>query len=253
MEKQKIYGRPALKMFATGTYGTCAGCGHPLIGRIIYECLDELGIKDRTIQVSGVGCTAFISMTTLIDTALCTHGTAPAVLTGIKQALYDEPIVYAIQGDGDAAAIGAGALINAAVRGERITIIMANNANYGTTGGQMGPTTLAGQVTTTCPQGRDPIKHGWPVHTAEMLATIKSVAYSARGAVNSPKNFQQAKKYVKTAFQKQMDDVGFSFVEILDFCPTNWKMSPVNALDWVEKRMIPEFPLGEFRNVDSIV
>jgi len=252
MEKIQICGIPALRRVDGATLGTCAGCGHPLVGRIIYESIEELGIKDRVIQGVGVGCTGFVGFATNLDSALCTHGTAPAMLTGIKHALFDEPIVYAYQGDGDAAAIGAGALINAAVRSEKMTIIMGNNFNYGTTGGQMGPTTLTGQVTTTTPGGRDPARHGWPVHVAEMLATIKGVAYSARGAVISPKYFQQTKKYVKTAFQRQIDGVGFSFVEILVPCPTNWHMTPVEALDWMEQNAIPEFPLGEFRNVDRL-
>lgn len=249
MHKDLICGVPKLKRVAREKLGMCPGCGHPLVGRIICEVLEELGIQDRAIQGVGVGCTGHVSLTTNIDAANCTHGTVPAMLTGMKHALFDEPIVYGYQGDGDAGSIGAGALIGAAARAEKITLIMGNNANYGTTGGQAGPTSLLGQVTTTTPLGRDGARQGYPLHVAELLATIKGVAYSARGAVNNPANYQRTKGYVKIAFQKQIDGIGLGFVEILVTCPVNWHMTPLEALNWVENTMIPEFPLGEFKNV----
>jgi len=173
------------------------------------------------------------------------------VATAIKRVLRDEPIVFTVQGDGDCVAIGAGSLFNAVARAERISVFMVNNANFGTTGGQLAPTTLMGQVTTTTPRGRTPAE-GYPVHVPEVLVNFKGVAYAARGAVHTPANYQRTKRYLKTAFQKQIDGVGFSFVEILAACPPDWHMTPVESLRFIEEKMIPEFPLGEFKNVDRI-
>lgn len=247
MKKKKVYGLPKYRLAIPGLI--CTGCGHGFMGQLFAEIVDELGIADKVVHVAGVGCGGYASFTCKFDMTICTHGTAPAVATGIKRALDGKPIVFTYQGDGDAIAIGAGALVNAAARAERITVIMGNNANYGTTGGQLAPTTLIGQRTTTTPEGRDPELHGYPIHVAELLAQIDGVVYSARGAVNNPANYQRTRKYLKTAFQKQIDDEGFTFVEVLVACPTDWRMPPLNALEWMEEVMIPAFPLGEFKNV----
>ena len=232
--------------------GGCPGCGHPLAAKAILEAIEELEIAGRVVAVGGIGCHGLAMIMANLDRTIGAHGTAPATATGIKQALFDDAIVLTIQGDGDCAAIGAGYLVNAAARAERITVFMLNNANYGTTGGQMAPTSLLGQVTPTTPKGRDPRMSGYPLHVPEMLATIRGVVYSARSAVSSPANFQRTKRYAKAALQKQMEDVGFSFVEILTPCPVNWHMNPVDALKWMEEKQIAEYPLGEFKNVAQI-
>ena len=228
----------------------CPGCQHPTIGRIIAEVLEEMDLDGKAIEVTGIGCNSAVAMLN-VDVLLGSHGGAPDMATAIKR-LSPGTFVFTVQGDGDCIAIGAGSFIGALTRGEMITIIMCNNANYGTTGGQLAPTTLIGQVTTTTPGGRDAVTEGYPVHTAELAATFKGVAYSARGALSTPANYQRTRRYIKTAFQKQVDHVGLSFVEILSACPANWHLSPVESLGWIEERMIPEFPLGEFKNVDLI-
>lgn len=230
----------------------CPGCQHPTIGRIIAEVLDELDIADNVIGVTGIGCNAGAIALLNIDVLLGAHGRPPDEATAIKR-LCPDAIVFTIQGDGDCISIGAGPFIGALTRGEKITIIMCNNANYGTTGGQQAPTTLINQVTTTTSDGRKAATGGYPAHTAELAAVFKGVAYSARGALNNPANYQRTKKYVKKAFQKQLDGVGLSFVEILSACPPNWHMSPAESLKWINEEMLAEFPVGEFKDVDQIV
>jgi len=254
VNKEIVSAPPKMRLIMPGGMGpnVCPGCGHFLVTKLVCEVIEEMGIGDRTMHVLGAGCAAFAAIYITEDWAGCSHGSAPAVATGIKR-VHPEAVVFTVQGDGDAVAIGAGTLLNAAARGEKITVLMLNNAQYGTTGGQMGPTTLDGQVTTTTPLGRNPAKEGHPLHAAELLATVKSVAYSARSAVCNPKTFQQTKKYIRTAFQKQIDNAGFSYLEILTQCPTNLHMKPPQAAKWVEEKMIPEFPLGEFKNVDSTI
>ena len=244
---EKVWAAP--KMLAPSA--VCPGCQIMTIGRIIAETLEELKIDSKAIAVIGIGCNGYASYALNTDKALGAHGRAPDMATAIKR-LRPQAIVFTIQGDGDCMAIGAGSFIGALTRGEMITVIMCNNANYGTTGGQMAPTTLMGQVTTTTPAGRDAIMGGYPTHTAEIAAMFRGVAYSARGAVNTPANYQRAKKYVRTAFLKQIDHAGLSFVEILSACPPNWHLSPVESLRWIEEKMIPEFPLGEFKNLDHV-
>lgn len=251
IEKEWIAGTPPLWVRHSAGAKQCPGCHHPLVERIVAEVLAEMGLEGKAIGVSGIGCSGRMFMVIPIDTVAAAHGRPPDVATGIKRSLDGKPFVFTIQGDGDAIAIGAGALINAAGRAEKITVLMNNNATYGTTGGQMAPTTLMGQVTTTSPAGRGP-EMGYPIHVAELLVTIKGVCYSARGAVNTPANYQHTKKYIRTAFQKQMDGVGFSFVETLTACPPDWHMTPMQSLEFIEKKMIPEFPLGVFKNVDKI-
>jgi len=184
------------------------------------------------------------------DFIMTAHGRPPDVATAIKRIL-KYPLVFTIQGDGDCIAIGAGSLINAAIRGEKITIIMLNNTNYGTTGGQMSPTTLLEQRTSTSPMGREPQNYGYPVHVPELLATLKGVAYTARGAFNTPANFQRTKNYLKKAFEAQKENLGLTFVEIIVACPPNWHLSPVDSLKLIEDKVIPEFPLGEFKKYDE--
>jgi 2-oxoglutarate ferredoxin oxidoreductase subunit beta len=230
----------------------CPGCGGPLVAKIIMEALDELGVGGMAIGILGAGCSTMAFGMTMIDIAICAHGTAPATGVGIKQGLFDDAIVVTAQGDGDCAAIGAGYLVNAAARSDKITVVMYNNGVYGTTGGQLAPTTLLGMKTTTSPEGRNARVEGYPLHIAEMVATITGTAYSARGAVNSPKNFQRTKQYAKTALQKQIDDIGFSFLEVLCPCPVNWHLSPVDAMIWMEENQIKEYPLGEFKNADRL-
>lgn len=230
----------------------CPGCQYWTLGRIFAEVLQELDIYGKTIGIVGVGCHGNAVSVLNIDSMLSAHGRAPDTATAIKR-LRPDAIVFTIQGDGDCIAIGAGAFIGALTRAERLTIIMCNNANYGTTGGQLAPTTLMGQITSTTPGGRGTTGNdGYPTHTAELAAIFKGVAYSARGAINTPANYQRTKGYIKTAFQKQMEGVGFSFVEVLSNCPPNWHLSPLESLKWIEEKMISEFPLGEFKNVDRI-
>ena len=248
--KVLVHGPPKLRL--PFPLMACSGCGSPLVSKVIMEAIEELGIEDRVICVIGIGCAGMGFFMAKMDLTVAAHGPAPATATGIKHALFDDAIVFTIQGDGDCAAIGAGYLVNAAARAENITVFMVNNANYGTTGGQMAPTTLLEQQTTTTPSGRDARRFGYPMHVAELLATIKGAAYSARSAVSSPVNFQRTKKYVKAAFQKQLDNEGFSFVEILSPCPVNWHMSPVDALTWIEDKQVAEYPLGEFKNLTEI-
>ncbi|MDY6834559.1 MAG: thiamine pyrophosphate-dependent enzyme [Chloroflexota bacterium] len=248
--KELVYGIPKLK--SPLPMMSCPGCGSPLACKAVMEALEDLGVDDKSICVIGVGCAGMGFYVSKMDAAMAAHGPAPATATGIKHALFDDAVVFTIQGDGDCAAIGAGYAINAAARAEKITVFMLNNSNYGTTGGQMAPTTLLGQTTTTTPTGREPLGCGYPLHMPEMLATIKGVAYCARGAVNTPAHYQQTKKYAKAALQKQIDRVGFSFMEILVSCPVNWHLSPVEALSWIEEKQIAEYPLGEFKNIDAI-
>jgi 2-oxoglutarate ferredoxin oxidoreductase subunit beta len=247
MKTEKVWAAPNVLVFSP----PCPGCQYWTIGRIIAEILEELDIEGKAIAVMGIGCNGYVSNPLNIDRVLGAHGRPPDTATAIKR-LSPDNIVFTIQGEGDCMAIGAGSLIGALIRGEKFTIIMCNNANYGTTGGQLAPTTLTGQITTTTPDGRSVITEGYPVHTAELAATFRGVSYSARGAVNNPANYQRTKKYLKAAFQKQVDQIGLSFVEVLSACPTNWHLSPVESLKWIEEKMIPEFPLGEFKNVDKI-
>lgn len=225
----------------------CPGCHHPLGSKAICDAIEELGLVGQTIAVWGVGCCCMGMATVNLDTISTAHGRALDVATGIKRALRSKPLVFAVMGDGDCLAIGAEALFNTAARAEKVTGIMMNNSNYGTTGGQMAPTTVVGQVTSTTPQGRDPSVAGYPVHAPEWLAPWTGVAYTARGAVNTPANFQKTKTYLKKAFQKQMEGAGFTFVEIISACPTDWHLSPIESLGFIENTLLKEYPLGEFK------
>lgn len=249
--KERAWGRPelCLDLPVWGLY--CPGCQHPTGARLIAEVLDELGIADRAILIIGVGCHAFSGFALNFDVVSSCHGRAPDLATAVKR-IHPDTIVFSLQGDGDCIAIGAGPFIGALTRGEMITIIMLNNTNYGTTGGQLAPTTLMEQRTTTTPEGRTADREGYPAHVAELAAGFRGTAYSARGALNNLANYQRTKKYIKTAFQKQINNVGFSYVEVISACPPNWHLSPLESLEWIEEKVIPEFPLGEFKNVDLI-
>ena len=210
------------------------------------EVIDELGIQGKTIGVASVGCSVFAYNYFDTDFQQAAHGRAPAVATGIKR-VHPDKIVFTYQGDGDLASIGAAEIVHAAARRENITVIFINNAIYGMTGGQMAPTTLEGQVTTTSPFGREHGVQGYPLRMSELLAAVDGAYYIARCSLHNPVQVARAKKSIKQAFQNQMEGRGFSMVELLSTCPTNWRMTPQKALEWVEKHMIPVYPLGEFK------
>ena len=224
----------------------CPGCHHGTIHRLVAEAIDHYNLRERTIGVAGVGCSVFVYEYFDIDVAEAPHGRAPAVATGLKRALRDR-IVFTYQGDGDLASIGMSEIVHTANRGENITVIFVNNTVYGMTGGQMSPTTRLGQKTTPSPYGRDFLQDGYPIRMAEMLATLEGTSFSARVALNTPANLMKAKKAVRRAFEMQMNDNGFSFVELLSSCPTNWGMNSLKANERVGKELIPYFPLGIFK------
>jgi 2-oxoglutarate ferredoxin oxidoreductase subunit beta len=227
----------------------CGGCGHGIIHRLVAEIIDELGMQDKAVVTNPVGCAIFADLYFDTDTVQPAHGRTPAAATGIKRMLGDH-LVICYQGDGDIAAIGTAEMVHAANRGEKFTTIFVNNAIYGMTGGQMAPTTLVGQKATTAPYGRDPVHAGmgFPIRVAEMLATLEGTRYIARGAVNNPANVRKTRGYIKKAFEAQMAGIGSTLVEILSPCPTNWGMAPVAAEEWLEKNMLPVFPVGEVKN-----
>jgi len=224
----------------------CPGCTHGTAHRLVAEVLDELGLRERTILVAAVGCSVFSYNYFDVDACEAAHGRAPAMATGIKRVNPDN-IVFTYQGDGDLASIGAAEIVHAAARGEKITVIFINNAIYGMTGGQMAPTTLIGQKTTSSPFGRDAALAGKPIQMAELLAQLPGTVYSVRRSLHDARHVIQAKKAIRTAFQAQVQGLGFSMVELLSSCPTNWGMTPAEALDWIRDNMIPTFSLGDFK------
>lgn len=228
----------------------CPGCTHGIIHRLVAEVIDELGVRGRTIGVASVGCSVFAYNYFNVDMVQAAHGRAPAVATGVKRSDADK-IVFTYQGDGDLAAIGTAETVHSAARGENITIIFVNNTIYGMTGGQMAPTTLPGQVTQTSPYGRDVNLVGYPVKVCELLSQVDGAAYLERVAVNNVKNVRNAKAAIKKAFQNQIEGKGFSLVEVLSTCPTNWGMTPQAALDRLENEMIPYYPLGVYKDKTS--
>lgn len=225
----------------------CPGCTHGIIHRLVAEAIDELGIEGTTIGVAPVGCAVFAYNYFNCDMVEAAHGRAPAVATGLKRANPNN-IVFTYQGDGDLAAIGTAETVHSATRGENITIIFVNNAIYGMTGGQMAPTSLPGQVTQTTPYGRDPKVAGYPVRVCEMISTLEGATYVERVAVDCVKNVRIAKKAIKKAFENQINGRGFSLVEVLSTCPTNWGLTPTAALDWLRDNMMPYYPLGVFKD-----
>lgn len=225
----------------------CPGCTHGIIHRLVGEVLEELEILDEAIGVAPVGCSVLAYDYFNCDMHEASHGRAPAVATGIKR-VHPDKIVFTYQGDGDLASIGTAEIVHVAHRSEDITTIFVNNAIYGMTGGQMAPTSLVGQRTTTSPYGRDPNLVGYPLRISEMLATIPGASYVERVTVNNPGNVRRAKAAIKRAFQCQIDGKGFSIIEVLSTCPTNWGIDPIKSLDWLEENMIPYYPLGKFRD-----
>ena len=226
----------------------CPGCTHGIVHRLVAEVIDELGIEGQTIGVAPVGCSVMAYNYFNCDMIEAAHGRAPAVATGVKRANPKENIVFTYQGDGDLASIGMAETVHAAARNENITIIFINNAIYGMTGGQMAPTSLPGQVTQTSPYGRDVTHCGYPIRVCELLSELEGPEYLARVTVNSVKNIKAAKAAIKKAFQNQIDGKGFSLVEVLSSCPTNWGMTPQKALKWIDEAMIPYYPLGVYKD-----
>jgi len=226
----------------------CPGCTHGIAHRLVAEALDEIGAEGHCVGVAPVGCAVFAYNYFNCDMQEAAHGRAPAVATGIKLTNPDN-IVFAYQGDGDLASIGMAEIVHAATRGVNITVIFINNAIYGMTGGQMAPTTLLGQRATTCPSGRTVEVNGYPIRMCEMLATLDGPSYIARCSLADVKNVKNAKKAILKAFENQKNGKGFSFVELLSTCPTNWHMSPVQALDYVKNQMTEQYPLGVFKEV----
>ena len=229
----------------------CPGCTHGVIHKLVAECLEELGLTGNTIGIAPVGCAVLAYKYFNCDMYEAAHGRAPAVATGIKRSTPDK-FVFTYQGDGDLASIGSGEVVQAAHRGERISTIFVNNAIYGMTGGQMAPTTLIGQKTTTSPTGRQVDWSGRPIRIAEMLATIDGAKFVERVAVNTPANIRKAKKAIKRCFEIQLEGKGFGIVEVLSACPTNWGYPPAEALKWLEENMIPYYPLGNLRNGEDL-
>ena len=228
----------------------CPGCTHGIVHRLVAEAIDELGIEGKTIGIAPVGCSVMAYDYFACDMIEASHGRAPAVATGVKRSLPDH-VVFTYQGDGDLASIGLCETVSCACRGENVTIIFINNAIYGMTGGQMAPTSLVGQVTQTSPYGRDPKTQGMPIRICELLSTLDAPAYLERVAVNSVAHVRQAKKAILKAFKNQVEGKGFSLVEVVSTCPTNWGLTPEKACAFVEEKMIPFYPLGCYKDKDA--
>ncbi|HUK12098.1 MAG TPA: thiamine pyrophosphate-dependent enzyme [Thermoanaerobaculaceae bacterium] len=232
-------------------FSYCPGCTHGVIHRLVAETIDSLGIKDRTVGIAPVGCSVLAYEFFGCDMQEASHGRAMAVATGIKRGRPDL-VVFTYQGDGDLASIGMAETVHAANRGEKITVIFVNNAIYGMTGGQMAPTTLPGQVASTCPTGRDPDLAGYPIRVVELLRELKTPAYLARVAVHDPKNILNAKKAIRRAFKYQLDRTCFSLIEVVSTCPTGWGYQPHEACEWLDENMLPYYPLGEYKSPEGV-
>ncbi len=249
VEMQLVYNRPESLRDVYTHY--CPGCTHGIIHRLVAEVLDELGVRERTILVAPVGCAVFAYDYFNVDGTEAAHGRAPAMATGLKRVLPDR-IVFTYQGDGDLASIGTNEIIHACVRGENITVIFVNNGVYGMTGGQMAPTTLPGQMTTSSPFGRDVRLQGYPIHVPEMLAAMPGVAYAVRRSMHSVAEMRKTKKAIELAFQAQIKGLGLGMVEILSTCPTNWGIDPSRSLDFIKEHMVPVYPLDDFKVHDEL-
>ena len=245
-EEKIVFQRPNALLPVITNY--CPGCVHGIVNRLVAEVMDELDIEGRTVGIAPVGCSVMAYNFFGCDMIEAAHGRAPAVATAAKR-VNPGNIVFAYQGDGDLASIGMAETIHAATRGEHITIIFINNAIYGMTGGQMAPTSLPNQVTQTSPYGRDVSKAGYPVRVCELLSTLDGPAYIERVCCDTPAHVRAAKKAIKKAFQYQLDDIGYSFVEVVSTCPTNWGMTPTDAFAWMRENMLPYYPLGVYRDV----
>ncbi len=245
---ETIFERPAALTDAQFSY--CPGCTHGIVHRLVAETLDELGVEGTTVGVAPVGCSVLAYDFFACDMVQAAHGRAPAVATALKRVMPDN-VVFTYQGDGDLASIGMAETVHAATRGEHITVIFINNAIYGMTGGQMSPTSLPKQITQTSPYGRDVSSAGFPVRVAELLSTLDGVAFAQRVTVDSPKNVRAAKKAIKKAFEYQIEGVGYTFIEVVSTCPTNWGLSPQDALQWLRDNMLPYYPLGVYKDVKA--
>lgn len=244
-----VFERPKALTQAKTHY--CPGCTHGIIHRLVAEVIDELGVREETIGVAPVGCSVLAYNYFHLDMVEAAHGRAPAVATGIKR-VHPDKVVFTYQGDGDLAAIGTAEILHAAARGEKFTTIFVNNAIYGMTGGQMAPTTLVGQEAMTAPQGRDPQSQGYPIRMSEILATLDGAAFIARVSVHNPQEVMKAKKAIRKAFDDQLNKKGFTLVEVLSTCPTNWGLTPLESLKWLEKNMIPYYPLGTKKELGEV-
>lgn len=245
-EEKVVFQRPHALLPVVTNY--CPGCTHGIVNRLVAEVLDELDIEGNAVGIAPVGCSVMAYNFFGCDMIEAAHGRAPAVATGVKR-VHPENIVFAYQGDGDLASIGMAETVHAATRGENITIIFINNAIYGMTGGQMAPTSLPNQVTQTSPYGRDVSTAGYPIRVCELLSSLDGVAYLERVTVDSPKNVRKAKKAIKKAFETQRDGLGYSLVEVVATCPTNWGMTPQQAFEWMRENMLPYYPLGVYKDV----
>jgi len=243
---KKVFQKPASLKHVPFRF--CPGCGHSIIHRLIAECVDILGIRERVVGIAPVGCAVFAYDYFNFDMLEVAHGRPPAAATGLKRSMPDR-IIFSYQGDGDLAAIGTGEIVHAANRGENISVFFINNATYGMTGGQMAPTTICNQKTTTTPTGRKKDTDGYPLHVSELLATIEGTSFIARTAVDSYKNVIEARKAIEKSLRYQIEEKGFTFVEILSPCPVDWKLSPRDALIWMREKMIPVYPLGTYKDI----
>ncbi|MRR30966.1 2-oxoglutarate oxidoreductase, partial [bacterium] len=224
----------------------CPGCTHGVANRLIAEVIDEMGLREKTIGVASVGCSVFAYNYLNMDFVQAPHGRAPAMATGVKRVLPDR-LVFTYQGDGDLASIGMAEIVHAAARGENITAFFINNTNYGMTGGQMAPTSMPGQKTTSSQSGRDVETQGYPIRVSEMFSKLDGASYIVRRSLHDPKNIRMAKKAIRMAFETQVRGLGFSMVELLSICPTNWGMTPKAAIQWLDEKMIPYYPLGDYK------
>ncbi len=248
-QAQIVYQRPRSLAGVPTSY--CPGCTHGIAHRLVAEVLDEMDVRERTIGVAPVGCSVFAYKFFDFDFVEAAHGRAPAMATGIKRILPDR-VVFTYQGDGDMASIGMAEIMHAAGRGENITVIFINNAIFGMTGGQMAPTTLPGQKTTSSPTGRDVELMGYPLRMAEILSTLDGAGYVVRRSLHDPKNIRMARKAIRLAFETQVRGLGFAMVELLSTCPTNWRLTPLESLRWLEERMIPVYPIQDFKVVPAL-
>ncbi len=248
MNETVVFQRPDALLPVVTNY--CPGCAHGIVNRLVAEVMDDMDIEGKTIGVAPVGCSVLSYDFFGCDMIEAAHGRAPAVATGVKRVLPDQ-VVFAYQGDGDLASIGMAETVHAATRGENITIIFINNAIYGMTGGQMAPTSLPNQVTQTSPYGRDSQTAGYPIRVCELLSTLDGVAYLERVTVDTPKHVRAAKKAIRHAFDNQIQGVGYSLVEVVSTCPTDWKMTPQESFAWMRENMLPYYPLGVYKDVQA--
>jgi 2-oxoglutarate/2-oxoacid ferredoxin oxidoreductase subunit beta len=246
--EQLVYQRPEAMSEAYTHY--CPGCTHGIAHRLVAEVIDELGLREKIVGVAPVGCSVFAYNYFECDFVVAAHGRAPAMATGLKRVLPDR-VVFTYQGDGDLASIGLAEIMHAALRGENITVIFINNAIYGMTGGQMAPTTLPGMKTTSSPAGRDVESSGFPIRMSELLAQMDGATYIARRSLHNPTEVRKAKKAIQQAFENQIHGFGFSMVELLSSCPTNWDVTPAEALKFIETQMLPVYPLGDYKNTKN--